>query len=424
MKKNMLNLLILLEVIVLAIIICAAFLFGNINRIFDVRSDSSSYVSDAEADAQNDNARTVDESVEENADNAENEESEENTESENSDQDAEEEMAFSDAVTSKLDEMSVEEKVAQLFITTPEELTGADQVTFAGETTQTALVSHPVGGLVYSAENFAGAEQIVSMLENTQVYADESTGLELFTVVEETGGENHSPLAAALNYEITASPAELAEEGSLETVYAAASLRAGYVAEAGFNMILGPVADTAAGTDSDLDEMTYGSDVINASQYVAVDVASILAAGVDPVVRAFPGLSEITEDYTAYQAAMEAGVTCIQISALPSSSLTGDDALPCTLSDAASATLRDKLGFEGMLMTSDLASSAVQDYCSIEEAAVLAVNAGMNLIYLTDEFEEAYQAVLTAVNNGEISDVRLNNSVGRVLSVKMVSSVD
>lgn len=126
MKKNMLNLLILLEVIVLAIIICAAFLFGNINRIFDVRSDSSSYVSDAEADAQNDNARTVDESVEENADNAENEELEENTESENSDQDAEEEMAFSDAVTSKLDEMSVEEKVAQLFITTPEELTGAD----------------------------------------------------------------------------------------------------------------------------------------------------------------------------------------------------------------------------------------------------------------------------------------------------------
>ncbi|MCD8149555.1 MAG: hypothetical protein LUE92_08325 [Clostridiales bacterium] len=415
-KKKILNLFLLLEVIILIIVIVVAVLFGSGISIPGRGEDSASSVNAGTA-SDNDNAI---ESESSGASDTESGDAEnDNSVSGSSDQNVETTITFSDEVEEKLDTMTVEEQVSQLFITTPEELTGVKQVTVAGDSTQEALESYPVAGLVYSATNFISDEQIASMLASTQEFSQSSIDLNLFTIVEEIGGENDSPLAVALEYNTVSSPSAIGEEESPDSAYSAAQTKAEYVSEAGFNMLLAPVADVATGSDESFDEMTYGSQEVNVAEYVEMDVEGTQAAGVDTIVRAFPGIREATEDYSAYQAAVDAGASCIQVSNVTSSSLTGSSAIPCSLSDSAVSYLRDSMGYDGILMTSDLSDSAVLEYCTTEEAAVTAVNAGMDLVYVTDGFEDAWQAVLDAVNDGSISKVRLHNSVGRILSAKL-----
>ncbi|MCD8365898.1 MAG: hypothetical protein LUC83_08860 [Clostridiales bacterium] len=422
-KKTILNLFIAAEAIILVVVLAVGGVFGSGGILGSRISGDSASTLDPSVISTEDNAIDSDGADAADTDNSVDSDGADGTGDNaitgSSDQDVETTMTFSDEVEDKIDEMTVEEQVAQLFVTTPEELTGVAQVTIAGEGTQAALETYPVAGLVYSGQNFISAEQLSSMLASTQGYSQDSIGLDLFTIVEEVGGENHSPLATALTYETIASPADLAEEENPETVYSVVQTKAAYVAENGFTTVLAPVADVATGTDTDFDEMTYGSEEVNVSEYVEMDIEGTQAAGVDAILRAFPGIQQATEDYTVYQTAIDSGVNCIQVSNNTYSALTGDDSLPCSLSKKTVTQLRSSMGFEGVLMTSDLAESAVLEYCSTEEAAVTAISVGMDLVYVTDGFEEAYQAVLDAVNDGTITKVRLHNSVGRVLSLKM-----
>ena len=84
--------------------------------------------------------------------------------------------------------MSLEDKVAQMFVITPEALTGYTSVTAAGDTTKTAYESRPVGGLIYMADNLLSTEQTTEMLTNMQNIAMERTGLPAFLSVDEEGG--------------------------------------------------------------------------------------------------------------------------------------------------------------------------------------------------------------------------------------------
>ena len=84
--------------------------------------------------------------------------------------------------------MTLEDKVAQMFVVTPNALTGFSGVTAAGDTTREAYNSHPVGGLIYMGDNLTGREQTTTMLTNMQAFAMERTGLPVFLGVDEEGG--------------------------------------------------------------------------------------------------------------------------------------------------------------------------------------------------------------------------------------------
>ena len=95
-----------------------------------------------------------------------------------------------------IEPMSVEEKVAQMFITTPEQLTGMRQVTVTGNTSRNAISNFPVGGLMYSLLNLEGKAQTSTMLQRLQTYYGEQFGMPLFTMLPEAGGNDRSPLAS------------------------------------------------------------------------------------------------------------------------------------------------------------------------------------------------------------------------------------
>lgn len=94
-----------------------------------------------------------------------------------------------------------------------------------------------------------------------------------------------------------------------------------------------------------------------------------------------------------------------------------DDSLPASLSPAVHRLLRDDWGFDGIIMTDDLSMSAICTQYGLEEAAILAVQAGNDLL-ISSDFEVQIPAILQAVQQGAISPLQIDSSVMRILRWK------
>ena len=101
---------------------------------------------------------------------------------------------FSEAVLAKVSAMTLEQKVAQLFVITPEALTGANRVTVTGNTSKNAIKTYPVAGLIYSANNFQNRNQTASMLSGIADYYITETGNPLLLLVQENRGAENAPI--------------------------------------------------------------------------------------------------------------------------------------------------------------------------------------------------------------------------------------
>lgn len=334
---------------------------------------------------------------------------------------------FSESVEAKLSEMSVEEKVAQLFLVTPEQLTGVGQVVQSGNTTKNAINEHPVAGFIYSTPNFYGMEQVQLMLSKVQEFSQERIGLPMYIAVAEEGGANNSPLASTVAYNITLSAKELGDVGDAQKVIEERNNRAEYLNAEGFNMILGPVADL---TDeaATLGDRTYSSDASVVAEMIAADVATTQNAGIITAVEYFPfysGNNDATLDelnngcLLPYAKAIENGAKCITVAHSTAVAITGTAEIPCSMSEGTAALLRGKMGYKGVLMTDSLSDERITNSYSSGDAAVKAIQAGMDLLNNPADFNEAYTSVLNAVNDGTISSDRLDNAVGRILSNKI-----
>lgn len=98
--------------------------------------------------------------------------------------------------------------------------------------------------------------------------------------------------------------------------------------------------------------------------------------------------------------------------------VTGTDT-PSTLSRAVvTEILRDEMGYDGILITDAMNMGAIAQNYSSADAAVLAVEAGMDMILMPVDFQEAYQGILAAVQDGRITEERLDESVRRIIELK------
>ena len=338
----------------------------------------------------------------------------------------EERVTFSEAVENKIASMTTEEKVAQLFFVSPEKLTGVEQVTISGTGTKNALNQYPVGGIVYDGDNFTGEEQIKLLTQNAQNYSEERIGLPLFLAVGEEGGIDRSPIAKVNGYEITMSPGQLGSLGDTELVTEAVNTRMEYVKESGFNVVFGAMGNLAKGQRASDDERTYGRDWTIACELMEADVTAVKENDMTSILRYFPGLydsgkytEDIANELAVFQTGIDAGAPIVMVSNARAQYMTGDRYLPCSLSEEAVAYIRGAMEYEGILVSSSLSENRMVAAYSSEEAAVKAIVAGLDMIFEPTDFVATYNAVLEAVNDGTISQMRLENAVGRILELKM-----
>lgn len=332
----------------------------------------------------------------------------------------------SQEIADKVSGMTLEEKVAQLFIITPEELAQSDVVTIAGNATREAVNSYPVGGLIYSQSSFRGTEQTRKLLSGVQTMALERIGIPMFLMVEEQGGEL-SPVAVANGYAVQKSQAELGREETEGVIVAEAI--ATYLKESGFNMVLGPNTDLAVGIDATADGRTFGTDAEVGKKLVTEMLAAYHANGIMTLTGTFPGLGygvtlnkELkqweTEDALLYQASVESQTQAMMIGFVTATELTKEEGLPCCFSKETVKYIRGKLGYTGLLVTEDIASEKVAATYSAKDAAVKALESGITMIYCSGGFREVYQGVLDAVAEGTLSEEVINEAVARILTSK------
>lgn len=356
---------------------------------------------------------------------------------------AEEEAAAKKATTSQnakdnldklIDNMSLDQKIAQLFMISPEALTGADVVSAAGEQTKNSLTKYPVGGIVYTEANLSSDEQVKSMLMNTQTYLGNIVGIPAFIAIAEEGGDN-SPVAAKLKITQFASPYTYAEkENGVEELATNMSDMAKQLKMLGFNLNLAPYADCCALNDSAAGPRSYGSDYQKAADLVAAAVKGLRAGGVGSCLKYFPSIGDYdaggnlvcngsladlkAKDFLPFQSGITAGADIVQVGHVQTAA--AEAGVPSDFSKkVVTDLLRNTLGFKGVIMTASLGDSSVSSTYSTAQMVVKALQAGCDLIYNPTSLYDAVAAVKDAITTGNLSEARINQSVKRILTAKI-----
>ena len=317
-----------------------------------------------------------------------------------------------------ISEMPLEDRVAGLFMVSPEQLTGADAVIKAGAVTQEALSSYAVGGLFYVSKNIKDEAQIKEMLSATSSMSK----YPLFISTTEVGGEK-SLVANGLQLEAVPSPAELGASGNPDEAYNTASKVADYLNAYGFNLNIGVNANlTDSGT-------SFGSDPQVVSSMVAKTVEGLQSFGVSAGLQYFPetidsgnSVEGLQDALSPFRAGIEAGASMIMVCTASSQGITGDDTPSCLSSAVIQDVLRGQLGYDGIIITDSLCDLAGR--YSSADAAVAAIQAGADMLFLPENFTEAYNGLLGAVQNGTISEDRINESLRRIYRVKYANRVE
>lgn len=348
------------------------------------------------------------------------------------------EQKLEQIVNAGIEVMPLEDKVAGLFIVTPEAITGVTTAVQAGDGTREALSKYAVGGIIYFTKNIKSEEQITEMLDNTALYAK----YPLFLAVDEEGGKVSRVAEAGLASKVD-SAAVIGQTGDANNAYNAGNTIGEYLTRLGFNLNLAPVADINNVEGSAMGDRSYGADAATVASFVTSAMQGLEDKNVTACLKHFPGIGNTTSDthagmattnrtleefraneFVVFQAGIDAGANMIMVGHLSAPALTGDNT-PCSVSSTViTDILRDEMNFKGVIISDALNMSAITKYYSSEQAAVMALKAGCDMILMPENFEEAYNGVLQAVQNGTISEERINDSLRRIYRIKYADKIE
>ena len=336
--------------------------------------------------------------------------------------------------------MTDEEKVAQLFVVTPDALTGIEAVNQAGDGTKEAIDKTPVGGIIYMGDNLQSTTQTKEMLANTNKYSKDRIGLPMFLCVDEEGG-TVARVAGSGRFDVTnvGNMSDIGATGTVEDAREVGETIGTYLAELGFNVDFAPVADVLTNQENSIVKYrSFGSDVDVCSRMSIAVAKGLNSKGVEATYKHFPGhgatagdthlgaafttktIDELKEqELVPFQDAIDDGAKFIMVSHISAPNITGHDT-PASLSkEIVTDLLRGDMGYDGVVITDAMEMGAISTKYKSDEAAVMSIQAGADMILMPEDFELAYNGVLEAVKSGEISEERLNESVARIIEIKL-----
>lgn len=321
-----------------------------------------------------------------------------------------------------LSSMTLKEKVGQMFIARcPEE-----------NAVQKAEEYH-LGGYILFARDFEGKtkEQVISDIQSYQSVSDIPM---LIGVDEEGGTVNRVSRYPEFRAEPFQPPQELYEEGGFERIRSDTVEKSQLLESLGINVNFAPVCDVSEHPEDFIYDRTFGQDGEQTAVYVKTVVETMKEQGMLSVLKHFPGYGNNADthtgiayddrpyetfqnsDFLPFQAGIDSGADMVLISHNIVNSM--DSQYPASLSAAVHRILREELGFSGVIVTDDLVMEGIRTFTTDDQAAVLAVKAGNDLLCCTD-FETQIPAVLKAVQNGEIPEEQIDESVLRILKMKL-----
>ena len=326
-----------------------------------------------------------------------------------------------DKITEMLDDMTIPEKVGQMFM-----------VRVPKENADKRVSEYHLGGYIMFGRDFDNKtkEEVMGNIASWQSAADISM---LIGVDEEGGTVNRISTNTEFRSEPFKSSQELYKDGGFDLIYEDTITKANFLKELGINVNFAPVVDVSTNPDDYIYKRSFGKNANLTSEYAEVVVRAMKESNIASVLKHFPGYGNNTDthtgiaidnrtletfkesDFLPFEAGIKAGANIILVSHNIVTNMDSNN--PASLSTRVHEILRNDLGFAGVIITDDLYMDAIsKNYDS--SVAVLAILAGNDLICTTD-FESQIPEVIAAVEDGTISIDRINESVRRILELKL-----
>ena len=343
-----------------------------------------------------------------------------------------------DYVTSLMQNMSLRQKVGQLFIIHPDSLDpppNPDEKCAVGCTPamMEALQQYPVGGIIMFGENIESPDQIRKFNTDLQACAE----IPLFLCIDEEGGlvarlANHK----AFDLPKYRSAASVGKSGDPSKALEMGRTIGSYLKEYGFNVDFAPVADVNTNPKNTIiGSRAFSSKPETAAQMAAAMAEGLREEGIIPTFKHFPGHGDTAEDsHDALAVSRKTAEELAECEWIPFESATENDmimmghiALPGILPDRTPATmapeivtdvLKNQLGFQGLVITDSLEMGAITAQYTSDKAALYALKAGCDIILMPANLETAFEAVVEACETGELSKDHLDATVERILRFK------
>ena len=302
------------------------------------------------------------------------------------------------------------------------------------------LGRRPVGGIVYLESNLVSPEQTKTMLQNVQQYSMDRLNLPMFLCVDEEGGQV-TRLAGKAGFDLPVydNMSVIGSQGGTEQAYQMGESIGQYLYDLGFNTDFAPVADVLTNPNNQVVRYrSFGSDPETVKDMTDAVSRGLASKKILATYKHFPGHGNTAADTHAgyaysnktkeelYQCELipfiqgiEDEVPFIMMGHISLPNIVGDDT-PASLSKTiVTDLLIDELGYKGIIITDALNMGAVSQQYSSAQAAVKALNAGVDMLLMPADFDAAYQGVLEAVQRGEISESRIDESLGKILKTKI-----
>lgn len=343
-------------------------------------------------------------------------------------------------VQSYIENMTLEEKVAQLFMVTPEQLTQVGTVTWAGEITKNAFDRYPVGGVILFESNLQSESQVKELTQGLQVCSQERSNLPLLISIDEEGGLV-SRIGKNSGFSVTTFPAmwEIGESGDLSMAYHVGETIGAYLKEYGCNMDFAPDADVLTNPDNQvIGKRSFGSEGEAVAQMTSQVCKGLFSQGVAPCLKHFPGhggtLGDshkgyaytertkeelLAQELVPFQKGIQEDVPFIMVSHIALPNVTGNEEPSSLSKEIVTDLLREEMGYDGIVITDAMNMGAITKEYDSAAASVKAIEAGVDIILMPKDFQTAMQGVIDAVNNGIISQDRIDTSLKRILEYKL-----
>lgn len=339
-----------------------------------------------------------------------------------------------------LTHMTTEEKVGQIFMVNLEQMDGRKgnyyEFRKCTKTMQKNIAKYHVGGVILFSRNVHGRKQLTAMTSGL-LHSDRTP---LFIAVDEEGGRV-ARVASNKKMKTTKFPSaeEIGKTENDEYTYEMGKTIGYEIRQLGFNVDFAPVADVRTSElNKEIGDRSFGSDPDKVAGYVSAFIQGLDKAGISGTVKHFPGQGSSSgdthkesvdidssiarlrkTDFVPFESGIEAGADFVMVSHISVSKVT-ESATPASMSDLIMRTiLRDELGFQKIIITDAFDMASITEYYTSAEAAYNAFKAGVDIILMPQNFEEAYEEILSKVTDGTIPMERLDSSVLRILAIKI-----
>ena len=351
-----------------------------------------------------------------------------------------------DEVEAQLSKMTLREKVGQMFFVRMETLDTTihwnayadlqeNPILEVNKTMRDVNANYPVGGLILYAWNIENEAQLSTLISQIRSL----NGNPLLCIDEEGGRVARIANNPNFNVKKYESMSAIGATGDARNAYECGNTIGTYLKHYGFDIDFAPVADV----NTNPENIIIGARAFSDNPEVAAPMVTnylqgLKDAGVTGCMKHFPGHGDTKTDthfgyastqktwaemmdceMVTFKAGIQWGCQLIMTAHIGAPNVTGSD-VPSTMSPIIlQDKLRGELGYQNIIITDGMEMGAITQQYTSAEAAVGSIQAGVDIVLGPKNLVDAFDAVIDAVNNGTISEERINQSVRRILKLKM-----